>query len=463
MKYPHLISKCIPQRWIVSIECFLCLTISYTMRFCLSLAMTQMTEIEGAKEDPHACPFPSNYNKTKQHKTYEFHWTSLEQGYIHQGMFYGYLATQIVGGVLGDLCDHKVVMLTGFITTAFLTLISPFVVRTLGMIAFIILRVAIGMAQGVFYNSLHAVTAHWIPIQERGLLGTLVFSGVQFGNALNCLFSGILLAYFDWPVVFYCYGIIALMFAVVVFFTTYTYPKDNPYMSDKEKEIFEEHQKTVDEERIDKKKVPVKAILTSIPVWAIVFAMLGQDWAFYSIVVTIPTYINSVLHINIEQNGAINALVYIVLWLIGMLSGWVSDFVNKKQWIPLTWNRRILYLLGMLFPALGFVGVSYSECNIPFAISSLVIGLSTLGFFYPSVKVNPMDLSPNFAGSIGSLANTGGCLSGVIVPFVNGALTPNGFKEEWRVYFWISFVITLLGGLSFFLLASAEIQPFNEF
>lgn len=52
---------CMPQRYIVAILCFLGLTVSYVMRFCLSLAMIEMSEAPKIKEDPNACPYPEGF------------------------------------------------------------------------------------------------------------------------------------------------------------------------------------------------------------------------------------------------------------------------------------------------------------------------------------------------------------------------------------------------------------------
>lgn len=41
------------------------------------------------------------------------------------------------------------------------------------------------------------------------------------------------------------------------------------------------------------------------------------------------------------------------------------------------------------------------------------------------MKVNPLDLSPNYAGSIMAVTNGIGAITGVIAPYVVGVMTPN--------------------------------------
>lgn len=48
-----------------------------------------------------------------------------------------------------------------------------------------------------------------------------------------------------------------------------------------------------------------------------------------------------------------------------------------------------------------------------------------MGTFYPGMKVNPLDLSPNYAGSIMAVTNGIGALTGVAAPSFVGLMTPN--------------------------------------
>lgn len=51
--------------------------------------------------------------------------------------------------------------------------------------------------------------------------------------------------------------------------------------------------------------------------------------------------------------------------------------------------------------------------------------LGFMGNFYPGMKVNTIDLSPNYAGSLMALTNGLGALTGVAAPAFVGIMTPN--------------------------------------
>lgn len=53
------------------------------------------------------------------------------------------------------------------------------------------------------------------------------------------------------------------------------------------------------------------------------------------------------------------------------------------------------------------------------------LAMGFMGTFYPGMKVNPLDLSPNYAGSIMAVTNGIGAITGVVAPSFVGLMTPN--------------------------------------
>lgn len=88
-------------------------------------------------------------------------------------------------------------------------------------------------------------------------------------------------------------------------------------------------------------------------------------------------------------------------------------------------NLTIYYFLASVGPAIGIIAASYSGCNKFFAVASFTAGMGLMGTFVPSLKVNALDLSPNYAGTLMAIVGTIGCSSGVIAPYIVGIMVPN--------------------------------------
>ncbi|KAK9502632.1 hypothetical protein O3M35_011365 [Rhynocoris fuscipes] len=452
---------CIPHRFYISILCFLGLTISYIMRFCLSMALTEMVELPKHKVDPNACPTrePPEENLPKEK---EFKWTGEEQGRINTAFFWGYTITLIPGGVITEKVGAKITLLVSTGATSVLSIITPAVTRYIGVWGLTVVRLGMGLAQGFMYASLHDVVAAWVPKQERGLWGTVVFSGAQAGNALNFLFSALLISWTGrWDVVFYFWGIVGFCWTVVYTLTTYSFPKAHPNMKPKEKEILDAYLAEV-EKKETTTYTPWKQIFSSNPLWAINLAMFGHNWALFIVVTSLPKYVSSVLRFNIKKNGYANAGLYIAMWLVSILSGYLVDFLEKKKCLTTLWSRKLFTTIASVGPSLGLVGAGYAGCSALWSQVSFITGMATMGFFYPSLKINPIDLAPNYAATIGAIMHTVGAIAGDIAPYVTGAMTPNSTLAEWRLVFWVSFVIMSLTNIYYLLFAKADIQPWNS-
>lgn len=80
---------------------------------------------------------------------------------------------------------------------------------------------------------------------------------------------------------------------------------------------------------------------------------------------------------------------------------------------------------GTIGPGLGVMCASFVGCDKFAATFCFTLGMALMGFCYPSIRINALDLSPNYSASIMALVNGLGCLSGMTSPILVGYLTPN--------------------------------------
>lgn len=119
------------------------------------------------------------------------------------------------GGMLADLYGGKATLGLGMLFSSIGTIITPYVARAYGPEELIILRLIIGLAQGPLYPAMSRLLATWVPIEERGRLGSLVFAGAQVGNVASMQLGGFLMRYTNtWTSVFYVFGIFGLLWLI---------------------------------------------------------------------------------------------------------------------------------------------------------------------------------------------------------------------------------------------------------
>ncbi|XP_014257538.1 putative inorganic phosphate cotransporter [Cimex lectularius] len=452
----------IPHRVLVSIEAFFALAISYMMRFCTSIALTEMTKPTKSIKDSTCNITTSSFLKPLD-KLYDFNWSARDISFLQSSFFAGYALSMIPSGILADKIGFKTPVVVGLLISGLSTVLQPFFAYHHGVWGMILLRFILGMAQGLFYAALHTMVAEWVPKKERSVLGTIIFSGLYIGNAINFSCSGNILWFFkgSWPILFYLYGSSGIFIGVIFLFTTYNRPEDNPYLKPKEKKLLTEHINSMKLLKPEQKNTPCVAIMTNNPVWSISIAMFGHNWCLFLMITALPTFISAVLNYNSQQNGLINASIHLIIWVAGILSGVLCDYAVKKRIVSLTMNRKIGATLASIMPSVGILLSAYTRCNRLASIVLIAVGTFFMGCFYPTLKMNPIDIAQNFAGTIGAMAHFCGALAGILVTLFTTQFTPNNSMDEWKGVFWICFIIMSLTNMHYIIFASADIQTFD--
>lgn len=188
----------------------------------------------------------------------------------------------------------------------------------------------------------------------------------------------------------------------------------------------------------------------------------------------LPKYMSEVLQFSIKDNGIYSSLPYLVMWIVSVSTGWLSDFLIVRNCITITGARKwftaigrlflvhivllislqfnlfnqnsmfngLSYIAAAIFPAIFIVLASYAGCNKLLVVIWFTLAMGFMGTFYPGMKVNPLDLSPNYAGSLMAVTNGIGALTGVAAPVFVGVMTPNVSsmpkKKFWFIVKWMN-------------------------
>lgn len=84
-----------------------------------------------------------------------------------------------------------------------------------------------------------------------------------------------------------------------------------------------------------------------------------------------------------------------------------------------------IFFLAAVVPAIMIVLASYAGCDRLLVVTWFTLAMGFMGTFYPGMKVNPLDLSPNYAGSLMAVTNGIGALAGVASPSFVGFMAPD--------------------------------------
>ncbi|XP_032525712.2 putative inorganic phosphate cotransporter [Danaus plexippus] len=457
----------IPKRYIFSIMAMFGILNVFTMRVSLNIAITQMVrhvKTVGGHFDPDACPSDDvEGNRTivlNPHAVFD--WDERTQGHLLSGFYYGYATTQFLGGYLVERYGGKWTIGLGLLSTSIFTLLTPVVLKVGGETWLFILRVLQGMGEGPTMPGLTFMMSRWIPPEERGIHSALIFGGGQMGNVLCPLLSGILLSGGrDWAYVFYFFGSSALIWFVFWIILCYSEPNTHPFISKAE---LNHLNKVVirSEHKHCKDTVPWKAILRSPTTWALLVSHVGHDWGLYTMITDLPKYSYDVLKFNITDTGLLSGLPYAAMTLCSFLFGYISDLCIEKGYHSVKTGRILYTTIAAAGPAICIILASYSGCDRNAAMIYFIISMGLMGAYYSGMKINTLDIAPNFAGSLTSLINTSSTFTGIISPFLIGLLTPDSTLVQWRTAFWVCFAMLMSTNLIYCLFTETEQQWWDD-
>lgn len=143
----------------------------------------------------------------------EFGLSHAEGGFLFSIFFYGYIATQVPGGLLGDRFGRKRVLITGILTVALASALTG-VANTL--VALGAARLLTGLAQGVYLANDRPIIASVTPPERLAAGQGISLSGLGLGSALGVVVGGMLGELMPWRAVFLVLMVLPLCSAMLI-------------------------------------------------------------------------------------------------------------------------------------------------------------------------------------------------------------------------------------------------------
>ncbi|CAM1304127.1 Uncharacterised protein g3683 [Pycnogonum litorale] len=438
-----------PQRYVMAVLSMLGFVNVYGMRVNLSVAIVSMVE---------------NRTRTGEngtvHHYQEFKWDSVQQGFILSSFFWGYIFTQIPGGLLASRYGGKKVFGLGILSTAVFTLLTPVTATYGGYHAFIILRIMEGFCEGVTFPAMHSFWSKWAPKLELTRLVSISLSGTYFGTVIAMPVSGLLGQNVNWQSIFYVFGCVGIIWYVTWVYIAAETPEEYSFIS-KEELIYIKLTRGANGRYIHFKDVPWKKIFTSMPVMAIVVAHFSENWGFYTMLTELPSYMKDVLHFNLENSGFLSAIPYLTMTIIILFSGQLADFLRRKKYLSTTAVRKLFNTVGFLGQMTFMLLAGHATSTVQ-AIVFLAFAVGMDGFAVSGYNVNHLDISPKYAGILMGITNTAATIPGIVTPVFKGAVVVHKTAAEWRIIFYVSAIIYACGAVFYGIFSSGNIQSWNN-
>jgi MFS family permease len=355
-----------------------------------------------------------------------------------------YAILQLLGGWLSDrLGARRMLAISGLLVCG-ATMLTGLVG---GLSSLLVARLALGFGEGSAFPTATRALASWLPEKNWGFAQGITHAAARLGNAVTPPLVAALILGLSWRGSFVVLGAISLVWVVLWIWRFRDDPRTHPGMSS---QAIAELRPT----GANAPQVPWFALLRRmLPVTAVDFC---YGWTLWVFLTWIPSFFARNFHLDLKHSAWFTAGVLLAGVVGDSVGGLASDWIYRR-----TGNigiaRRNVIIIGMLG---GFL------CLIPVVIVSdltaAAICLAGACFFVelivgPIWSV-PMDIAPRYSGSASGMMNFGFGLSGILSPYVFGAIVD--WSGSWTLPFLGSIMLLPIGaGLSFLMHAD---KPFLE-
>jgi ACS family D-galactonate transporter-like MFS transporter len=335
-------------------------------------------------------------------------------GLIFSVFSWTYAGAQIPGGMLLDRLGTRITYALSLLVWSSFTLLQGFAT---GIIALIIFRLGLGIAEAPCFPANSRVLCTWFPQHERARANSVYAVGQYFGLAFLSPLLFWIVAAWGWRWLFVIAGAVGIVYAVI-WYILYREPEESKAVNEAELALIRAGGGLSDQG-------PPLAFSWSnvgklIRKRQILGASIGQFCGNSTLVFFLtwfPTYLATERHMDWLKSGIFAVLPYIAASVGVLLGGYVSDLLIRRTGSA-NIGRKLPIVTGLLL-ASTIVFANYVESN------AMVIAIMSVAFFGQGM-VNLgwtliSDVAPkSMIGLTGGLFNFCANLAGIVTPLVVG-------------------------------------------
>ncbi|XP_055919835.1 putative inorganic phosphate cotransporter [Eupeodes corollae] len=424
---------------------FLCYALNFMSRLNCSFALVAMTNAESANLD-----FD------------EYNWNEQQISYIISAANFGVVLTMIPGSLISRKIGIKATIAASVLGSSILSLVTPASIPLGGWQIYCVIRLLQGMFQGLFFPCSVQHLANWAPPSEVTRFGALSYNGAAVGIVLAMGSSGFIAkSSWGWPGISYFAGVLGIIWNVIWHFLGNNSPASSKYISPEERDfILESQQKNNGAQR--KIPIPWKAIFTSPPFLSLVIVNLSTYWGYITILLEIPLYMQGVLNMDIKSNSIFSSIPFVAVVFMAFVYLYLLKILSKSY--SINFSKKIINTIATWIPAAALFWVGFLDENQKeLAISLMVIIVGVNAGITVGSGMNTNELSPNHAGVLAAVANTGRAIVSVIAPLFAGIVVNNNNNRfQWQIVFMVAGIVFFVGNLQYLIFGTTSKQSWDN-
>ena len=372
----------IPKRFLLVLGTFMLSVLLYVDRTCISTAKDAVTQ--------------------------ELQLSNEQWSWVLASFAFGYALFQTPGGALADRLGGRMVL------TAVVTAWSVFTGLTAmawNLVSLLVVRFLFGAGEAGAFPGMARVVYSWVPVNERGLVKGINFSGSRIGAALAMPGIAWLIQVLGWKQSFLVLMAAGFGWALFWWIWFRDEPAEHRGIAKSELDHILENRQDANTRDAAPTKLPFSKLMASGNLWLMMVQYFGSNFTFFFSLSWLYPYVKAKYELT-----AVDAGFYAMLPLLGgavgnVLSGALVDALYRGGKHSL--SRKLPAIIGFALAATGMV-MSLEQDTVGGAIFWL-----TLAIFGADMTLSPswsfcIDIGGRHAGAVSGTMNMAGNLGSAI-------------------------------------------------
>jgi len=376
-----------------------------------------------------------------------FGWSQTQKGFVLSAFFVGYLLFMFVAGLIATRLGGKRLLGCSVAAWSIFTLLTP-LAATLSLAVLILARIGMGIGEAAMFPAAFELFGRWAPPTERARAVARLYSSIPIGTLIGLMGTGWIVASYGWPMAFYAFGVVGLLFVIVWYRQVENDPTTDPRLDTAERALLCEAQESVE----SAESVPIRRLLLRTPVLAIVAGHFATAWTLYVLHSWLPSYFRDVQGLSIANAGLFSAAPWLAMFAATNVSALVSDRLITRG-VRVTTTRRLMQCSGLVVSA-AFLLVLRDVHSPAVALILLCLATGALGCTYSGFAPSFLDVAPRRGALLFGFSNTFATIPGIVGVTATGWLVD--VTGTYTAAFVLTSIVSAAGALVFGFLFNAR-------
>jgi ACS family sodium-dependent inorganic phosphate cotransporter len=360
-------------------------------------------------------------------------WSETQKGVVFSSFFVGYMLMMVASGALAHRYGGKIVLGIAVIWWSLFTALTP-PAALASLPTLVAARIALGLGEAAVFPASINMIGRWVPPLQRSRAVALLASSLYLGTLVALPATGWLVREFSWPVPFYVFGAVGLVWAVAWFRSIDGGTAIEP------------------EPAAIKPSIPWLHLLRLPPVWAIIVVHVCHNWSLYLLLAWLPSYFKSTFGVSLVNAGILSAAPWLVGFIASNIAGYAADRLLQAG-RSATFVRKLIITLSLGGVALSLLQLPAAS-SVGMAVFLMCCAAGALSMCNAGFAPNCFDIAPRHSDVIWGISNTFATLPGIFGVYATGWLVDH--TGSFSVPFFVTAGVALFGMLVFLLFGSGE-------